>query len=125
MFSYNHSLEQLCLFKLVYQVSEVAHGFLVLFIVEYNTSEVWDPYRFRQFHLDVSDLPATQTTTAERIRCYTDNTTAPNVPPNIINIPCIHKTRYIIVETMYDAPEDDPSTGPILEICEIEVYGMY
>mgnify|MGYP003690975655 CR=1 FL=1 len=68
-------------------------------------------YRFRQFYLDVSDLPATQTTTAERTRCYTDNTTAPNLPPNIINIPCIQTARYVIVETTYDAPEDNPQTG--------------
>lgn len=27
------------------------------------------------------------------------------------------------METTYDAPEDDPTTGAILEICEIEVYG--
>lgn len=27
------------------------------------------------------------------------------------------------METTYDAPEDDPTTGPVLEICEIEVLG--
>ncbi|XP_078329704.1 uncharacterized protein LOC144624171 isoform X2 [Crassostrea virginica] len=86
-------------------------------------SNDWKQYRFRQFYLDVSDLPATQTTTAERTRCYTDNTTAPNLPPNIINIPCIQTARYVIVETTYDAPEDNPQTGAMLEICEIEVYG--
>ena len=83
----------------------------------------WKQYRFRQFYLDVSDLPATQTTTAERTRCYTDNTTALDLPPNIINIPCKQTARYVIVETKYDAPEDDPIQGAILEICEIEVYG--
>ncbi|XP_065921745.1 uncharacterized protein [Magallana gigas] len=83
----------------------------------------WQPYRFRQFYLDVSDLPATQKTTAHRTRCYTDNTTHPDVLPHIIDIPCKHTVRYVIVETTYDAPEDDPTTGAILEICEIEVYG--
>ena len=63
------------------------------------------------------------TTTAERTRCYTDNTTAPNLPPNIINIPCIQTARYVIVETTYDAPEDDPQKGAVLEICEIQVKG--
>ena len=66
----------------------------------------WKQYRFRQFYLDVADLPATQTTTAERTRCYTDNTTAPNLPPNIIEIPCKQTARFVIVETRYDAPED-------------------
>lgn len=36
---------------------------------------------------------------------------------------CKHTARYVIVETTYDAP-DDNRTGAILEICEIEVYGM-
>ena len=85
--------------------------------------EHWKQYRFRQFYLDVSDLPVTQTTTAERTRCYTDNTTAPNLPPNIINIPCQQTARYVIVETTYDAPEDDPHKGAMLEICEIQVKG--
>ena len=81
-------------------------------------------FRFRQFYLDVSDAPATQTTTAERTRCYTDNTIYPNLPPNIIDLPCKQTARYVIVETTYDAPEDDPISGAMLEICEIEVYGM-
>lgn len=38
-------------------------------------------------------------------------------------MPCKYLARYVIVETTYDAPEDDPATGAILEICEIEVYG--
>lgn len=29
------------------------------------------------------------------------------------------------METTYDAPEDDPITGAVLEICEVEVYGMF
>lgn len=37
---------------------------------------------------------------------------------------CKHTARYVIVETTYDAPEDD-HTGAMLEICEIEVYGMH
>lgn len=85
----------------------------------------WQPYRFRQFYLDVSDLPASQKTTAHRTRCYTDNTTHPDVLPHIIDIPCKHTARYVIVETTYDAPEDDPVAGAMLEICEIEVSGMY
>lgn len=27
------------------------------------------------------------------------------------------------METHYDAPEDDPLRGAMLEICELEVYG--
>lgn len=84
----------------------------------------WHQYRFRQFYLDVSNSPATQTT-LQRSRCYTDNTTVPNLPPNIIDIPCKQTARYVIVETTYDAPEDDDIKGAILEICEIEVYGTY
>ena len=80
----------------------------------------WKQYRFRQFYLDVSDSGATSTT--RRTRCYTDNTTAPALPPNIIAIPCTQTARYVIVETTYDAPEDQIK-GAILEICEIEVYG--
>uniref|UniRef100_K1R071 Scavenger receptor class F member 2 n=1 Tax=Magallana gigas TaxID=29159 RepID=K1R071_MAGGI len=67
------------------------------------------------------DLPASQKTTAHRTRCYTDNTTHPDVLPHIIDIPCKHTARYVIVETTYDAPEDDPVAGAMLEICEIEV----
>lgn len=64
---------------------------------------------------------------SQRIRCYTDNTTYPNVPPNIIDMPCKHTARYVIVETTYDAPEDDKygEIGAILEICEIEIYGIF
>eukprot|EP00105_Crassostrea_gigas_P042103 XP_019926251.1 PREDICTED: uncharacterized protein LOC109619771 [Crassostrea gigas] len=82
-------------------------------------------YRFRQFYLDVSELPAATSSTSQRVRCYTDNTTQPNVPPNIIDIPCRYTARYVIVETTYDAPEDNKFSeiGPILEICEIEIYG--
>lgn len=40
-----------------------------------------------------------------------------------IDIPCKHNIRYIIVETHYDAPEDHPFRGAMLEICELEVYG--
>lgn len=85
----------------------------------------WKQYRFRQFHLDVSILRATETTVVERTRCYTDNTTAPYLPSTTIDIPCKETARYVIVETTYDAPEDDPITGAVLEICEIEVYCMY
>lgn len=88
---------------------------------------IWKPYRFRQFYLDVSNTSATQTKTAHRTQCYTDNTAYPSVPPNIIDIPCKHKARYVIVETTYDAPEDDKYGvhGAILEVCEIEVYGKH
>ena len=89
-----------------------------------NRSTDWKQYRFRQFYLDVSDAPATQTTTIQRTRCYTDNTTAPNLPPNIIEIPCKQTARFVIVETRYDPPEDE-ALGAFLEICELEVYGMY
>lgn len=61
--------------------------------------------------------------TMERTRCYTDNSTEQDVPNNEIKMPCKHTARYVIVETRYDAP-DDNRTGAILEICEIEVYGM-
>lgn len=83
----------------------------------------WKPKRFRHFYLDVSDLPVTQTTTRERTRCYSDHTNYPDFPPNIIEIVCRYTARYVIVETIYDAP-DDTHDGAILEICEIEVYGM-
>lgn len=82
------------------------------------------PIRFRQFYLDVSNSSATQSSTIHRVRCYTDKTAAPGIPPNIINIPCKHTARYVIVETTYDAPDDGPYTGAMLEICEIEVYGI-
>lgn len=42
-------------------------------------------------------------------------------------MPCKHTARYVIVETTYDAPEDDKygEIGAILEICEIEIYGIF
>lgn len=87
-----------------------------------HVSDSWMQYRFRQFYLDVSELPAATSSTSQRVRCYTDNTTQPNVPPNIIDIPCRYTARYVIVETTYDAPEDNKGEiGPILEICEIEI----
>lgn len=94
-----------------------------MFIKKIVILDTWQPYRFRQFYLDVSAFPASTSSTSQRTRCYTDNTTHPNVPPNIITIPCKHTARYVIVETTYDAPEDDPVAGAILEICELEVYG--
>lgn len=87
------------------------------------TEGIWRPYRFRQFFLDVSGVPVTESITLNRTRCFTDNTSAPEVPPDVISIPCQHTARYVIVETTYDAPEDDPVKGPILEICEIEING--
>lgn len=47
----------------------------------------WKQYRFRQFYLDISNSSVTETT-SHKTRCYTDNTTYPYVPPNIIDIPC-------------------------------------
>ncbi|XP_061180785.1 uncharacterized protein LOC133189429 [Saccostrea echinata] len=82
----------------------------------------WKQFRFRQFYLDVSDSPAASTTTSQRTRCYTDNSTYPDLPDNIIDIPCEQTVRYIIVETKYISIESR-DTSPILEICEIEVYG--
>lgn len=61
--------------------------------------------------------------TTRRTRCYTDNTTEPNLPNNTIVMLCKQTARYVIVETTYDA-NDDNNTGAMLEICEIEVYGM-
>ncbi|XP_056003186.1 receptor-type tyrosine-protein phosphatase kappa-like isoform X1 [Ostrea edulis] len=81
----------------------------------------WKQYRFKQFYLDVSNSPAAVTTTSERTRCYTD--TSPDLPDNIIDIPCKQTARYVIVETTYDTPEDGATTGAILEICEIQVFG--
>lgn len=72
----------------------------------------------------MSDIPATQSNTSERTRCYTDNTTYPDVPPFLMEVPCKLTARYLIVETTYDAPEDDNITGAVLEICEIEVFGI-
>nr|XP_022308467.1 receptor-type tyrosine-protein phosphatase T-like [Crassostrea virginica] len=89
---------------------------------EGNLSTDWKQYRFRQFYLDASDSSANHSDTTDRNRCYTDNSTNDTLPPHIINMPCKKSARYIIVETKYDAPNDS-STGAILEICEIEVYG--
>lgn len=76
--------------------------------------------------MDVSlNSSANMSATTERTRCYTDNTTFPDLPPIIIDMTCKHTARYVIVETTYDAPDDGQETGPMLEICEIEVYGMY
>lgn len=88
-------------------------------------SSSWKQYRFRQFYLDVSNSSASETTTTQRTRCYTDYTTVHGLPPNIIDIPCKHTARYVIVETTFDAPEDDKygEFGPVLEVCEIEIYG--
>jgi hypothetical protein len=63
--------------------------------------------------------------TSQRKRCYTDNTTAPATPPSVIDIPCKETARYVIVETTYQSPESATAgtAGPVLEICEIEVYG--
>ncbi|XP_062607709.1 multiple epidermal growth factor-like domains protein 6 [Saccostrea cucullata] len=79
------------------------------------------PYRLRQFYLDVSNSSAG--TSRQRVRCYTDNTTAPATPSPVIDIPCKQTARYVIIQTTYKAPEDTDSTGPVLEICEIEVIG--
>jgi hypothetical protein len=86
----------------------------------------WPLYRFRQFYLDVSNGSAASTTTltSQRKRCYKDNTTAPATPPGVIDIPCKETARYVIVETTYAPPETSTGdAGPVLEICEIEVYG--
>ncbi|XP_056003464.1 multiple epidermal growth factor-like domains protein 10 [Ostrea edulis] len=95
--------------------------------IYYRNETNWPPYRFRQFYLDVSNGSAgsTITLTSQRKRCYKDNITAPATPPAVIDIPCKETARYVIVETTYDAPEDNilKETGPVLEICEIEVYG--
>ncbi|XP_065933952.1 multiple epidermal growth factor-like domains protein 10 [Magallana gigas] len=90
--------------------------------IYYRTEDSWKQYRFRQFYLDVSEFPATTSNTSQRTRCYTDNTTEQYLPPNIIDMPCQQTARYVIVETTYDAPEDNPTTGAMLEICEIEIY---
>lgn len=86
-------------------------------------SEGWRPYRLRQFSLYVSNTSANMSATPIT-RCYTDNTTEQDLPKNIIEMPCKQTARYVIVETTYDA-HDDNSTGAMLEICEIEVYGMF
>lgn len=87
--------------------------------------DIWKQFRFREFYLDVSAFPATTSNTSQRTRCYTDNTTYPYLPPNIIGIPCQQTARYVIVETTYVAPENNPFVGAVLEISEIEIYGIY
>ncbi|XP_061185073.1 uncharacterized protein LOC133193115 [Saccostrea echinata] len=86
-----------------------------------DEGETWKPYRFRQFYLDVANVSESNSLKTGRFRCYTDNTTNSSVPPNVIHIPCKQAARYVIVETIYDAPEDE-ITGAILELCEIEIY---
>ncbi|XP_062621906.1 uncharacterized protein LOC134283467 isoform X2 [Saccostrea cucullata] len=85
----------------------------------------WRPYRFRQFYLDVSNTSAAVSTTStpQRVRCYKDNTTYPATPPAVFDIPCKQTARYVIIETTYNAPENGAETGPMLEICEMEIYG--
>lgn len=83
----------------------------------------WKQFRFREFYLDVSMYPTSTSNTSHRTRCYTDNTSYPDLPPNIIDMPCRQTARYVIVETTYVAPENNPLIGAILEICEIEIYG--
>lgn len=92
-----------------------------------KTSEIfiadfWILAHNREFYLDVSELPARHSTTKQRTRCYTDTTSAPELPRNIINIPCNHTGRYVIVETNYILPKEE---GAILEMCEIEILGRY
>ncbi|XP_065945112.1 uncharacterized protein [Magallana gigas] len=101
-----------------------------------NETEAWLQVDFGHFYSinnvkirsrneDVSNSSASETTTTQRTRCYTDYTTVHGLPPNIIDIPCKHTARYVIVETTFDAPEDDKygEFGPVLEVCEIEIYG--
>ncbi|XP_062607706.1 protein draper-like [Saccostrea cucullata] len=88
-----------------------------------RNEDSWPPYRLRQFYLDASNSSADTSIKRSRVRCYTDNTTAPATPPPVIDIPCKQTARYVIVETSYHAPEDKDSRGPVLEICEIEVIG--
>ncbi|XP_056003119.1 multiple epidermal growth factor-like domains protein 10 isoform X2 [Ostrea edulis] len=95
--------------------------------IYYRNDANWCPYRFRQFYLDVSNGSAGSTTTltSQRKRCYKDNTTALATPPSVIDISCKETARYVIVETTYNAQEAIylNLSGPVLEICEIEVYG--
>lgn len=85
-------------------------------------ADFWILAHNREFYLDVSDLTARHSTTKQRTRCYTDTTAAPELPRNIINIPCTHTGRYVIVETNYIFPREE---GAILEICEIEIFGRH
>lgn len=89
---------------------------------EIYIADFWILAHNREFYLDVSELPARHSTTKQRTRCYTDTTSAPELPQNIINIPCNHTGRYVIVETNYILPREE---GAILEICETEILGRY
>ncbi|XP_061179428.1 neurogenic locus Notch protein-like [Saccostrea echinata] len=95
----------------------------------YRNETNWRPYRFRQFYLDVSNtsaaLSATLTPQSSRVRCYKDNTTYPATPPSVIDIPCRQTAQYVIIETTYNASENTEETGPMLEICEIDIYGCH
>ncbi|XP_062620583.1 multiple epidermal growth factor-like domains protein 10 [Saccostrea cucullata] len=97
--------------------------------IYYRNERNWKPYRFRQFYLDVSNTSAALSTTStpQRVRCYTDNTTYPATPLSVIDIPCKQTARYVIIETTYNAPENEGEieTGPMLEICEIDIYGCH
>lgn len=72
----------------------------------------------------MSEFSATTSTTKQRIRCFTENKVYQALPINMINIPCKYTARYVIVETMYNAPEEDSVSEKGLEICKVEVYGM-
>lgn len=92
----------------------------------FPTDDYWSGVHIRQFYLDVSDVPAKQSTTYQRTRCYTDTTTdtvGPRSIKKIRDIQCYFTARYVIVESHYISPENDPSEGAVLEICEIEVFG--
>ncbi|XP_062613545.1 uncharacterized protein LOC134275285 [Saccostrea cucullata] len=90
--------------------------------IVYRDEGYWRPYRFRYFYLDLSNSSVNGSTTTDRKRCYQDNTTVPDLPPSIINITCPFVARYVIVQNDYFG-NDTHSTGPILEICEIEIFG--
>lgn len=92
----------------------------------FANDDYWSAVHIRQFYLDVSEVPAKQSTTDQRTRCYTDSTTDTVQPLNIKNIrdiQCSHTARYVIVESHYVSPENDPSGGAVLQICEIEIFG--
>ncbi|XP_062587027.1 cell death abnormality protein 1-like, partial [Saccostrea cucullata] len=82
---------------------------------------IWKPYRFRQYGIEVSNTSHEQQWTL----CYKDNTTNATTPPSKQDITCEETARYLRIITDYDAPEDDKYgiTGPMLEICEIQIYG--
>ncbi|XP_062585067.1 uncharacterized protein LOC134246727 [Saccostrea cucullata] len=91
----------------------------------YRNDYNWRPNRFRQFHLDVSNTSkSVGCSTPQSFRCYKDNSTPPATPPAVIDIPCKQTAQYVIIETTYTAPENPKEgAGPMLEICEIDVYG--